>query len=130
MDETKKFKILIIDDDRFLLDMYAMKFGDNGFEVTPVSSAEEALEKLEGGLVPEIMLVDVVMQKMNGFTFVETVKEKKLAPQATIIILSNLGQQEDIDHGIKAGADGYIIKASSTPSEVVAKVLEINKNKK
>jgi len=123
-------KIIIIDDDKFLLDMYAMKFTDQGFVVTPCSSAEDALLKLEGGEVPNIIVCDIVMQKMDGFAFLQTVKEKKLATSAAFVLLSNLGQKEDIEKGMSLGADGYIIKASATPSEVVTKVLDIVKNKK
>jgi len=129
-DAVASKKIIIIDDDKFLLDMYAMKFVDQGFAVTPCPSAEEALSKLEGGETPDIIVCDIVMQKMDGFTFLQTVKEKKLASSAAFVLLSNLGQKEDIEKGMGLGADGYIIKASATPSEVVAKVLDIVKNKK
>lgn len=128
--DIAKKKIIIIDDDKFLLDMYMMKFVEQGFDVTPCGGAEEALGKVEGGMVPEIILVDIVMQKMDGFSFIKTLKEKKLAPNAAVIVLSNLGQKEDIERGLGLGADGYIIKASATPSEVVTKVLEIVKNKR
>lgn len=130
MPDTAKRKIIIIDDDKFLLDMYSLKFNEQNFETFPCNSAEEALEKAEGGLQPDIFLVDIVMQKMDGFTFIKTLKDKNLGGKAAIIILSNLGQKEDIDRGLKLGADGYIIKASATPSEVVAKVLEIVNNKR
>jgi len=130
MAENAKQKIIIVDDDKFLLDMYAMKFNEQGFEATSCSSAEEALEKVKGGLQPDVFLVDVIMQKMDGFTFVSTITEKGLKGNATVVILSNLGQKEDVEHGLKVGADGYIIKASATPSEVVTKVLEIMKHKK
>lgn len=125
MSNEKKNKIIIVDDDKFLLDMYAMKFAEQSYEVTPCSSAEEVLEKVRGGLVPDIFLVDIIMQKMDGFTLVETLRQEKLVADATVVILSNLGQKEDVERGRKAGADGYIIKASATPSEVVAKVTEI-----
>jgi CheY-like chemotaxis protein len=82
----------------------------------------EALEKLRNGLDPDIMLVDIVMPTMDGFEFLAKVKEEGLASKATIIVLSNLGQPEDIEKGISLGASGYIIKASATPSEVVEKV--------
>lgn len=130
MDDNTKKKIIIIDDDRFLLDMYAMKFSEQNFEVTQCPSAEEALEKVQGGVSPDIFLVDVIMQKMDGFTFVETLTQKNLKGKSAIIILSNLGQKEDVERGLSVGADGYIIKASATPSEVVEKVIEIVKNKK
>jgi CheY-like chemotaxis protein len=64
------------------------------------------------------------MPAMDGFEFLETMRAEGLAKTAMIIILSNLGQQEDIDRGLALGASGYIIKASATPSEVVEKVLE------
>ena len=128
--ETTKQKIIIVDDDKFLLDMYAMKFGERGFEVAQCSSAEEALDKVNGGFQPDIFLVDIIMQKMDGFTFVQTINEKDLRGQAVVIILSNLGQKEDVEHGLKLGVDGYIIKASATPSEVVTKVLDIMNSKK
>ena len=64
------------------------------------------------------------MPTMDGFEFIEKVKEEGFAPKAKIIILSNLGQQEDVDRGMKLGIADYIIKASATPSEVVGKVLE------
>lgn len=115
--------VCIVDDDAFLLDMYAAKFTQQGFRVTPVSSAVEALEKLRGGETPEVILVDLVMPGMDGFAFLEQRQKENLAPNMLIIILSNLGQKEDIDRGFTLGAAGYIIKASATPSEVVGRVL-------
>lgn len=123
-DKSEQFNIFIIDDDAFLLDMYALKFSQKNFMVTSASGTLSALEKLRGGYVPDIILVDLVMPAMDGFEFLETVRTEGLASKALIIILSNLGQQEDIDRGLSLGASGYIIKASATPSEVVEKVLE------
>ena len=122
--ESSNHNILIIDDDSFLLDMYALKFSQKNFSVTTASGTLGALEKLRGGLTPEIIVVDLVMPAMDGFEFLEVVRTEGLAEGALVIILSNLGQQEDIDRGLKLGASGYIIKASATPSEVVEKVLE------
>ena len=122
--EKIDYSILVIDDDSFLLDMYALKFTQKGFKVTTASGTLEALDKLRGGLVPDIIVVDLVMPAMDGFEFLEAVKTEGLADGVLVIILSNLGQQEDIDRGLKLGAAGYIIKASATPSEVVEKVLE------
>ena len=122
--EKKHYNILVIDDDSFLLDMYALKFSQKEFEVTTASGTLEALDKLRGGLMPDIIVVDLVMPAMDGFEFLEVVNTEDLAKGALKIILSNLGQQEDIDRGLKLGAAGYIIKASATPSEVVDKVLE------
>lgn len=130
--EKKEFSILIVDDDSFLLDMYALKFSQKGFHVTTASGTLEALEKLRGGFTPDILVVDLVMPAMDGFEFLEVARSEKLVPDALVIILSNLGEQDDIDRGLKLGASGYIIKASATPSEVVQKVSEAleKRNKK
>ena len=119
--------VLVIDDDSFLLDMYALKFSQKNFQVNACGGTLEALEKLRTGLHPDIIVVDLVMPAMDGFEFLEVVKNEELAKDVLIIILSNLGQQEDIDRGLSLGAAGYIIKASATPSEVVEKVLEVLK---
>ncbi|KKW34871.1 MAG: DNA-binding response regulator, LuxR family [Candidatus Giovannonibacteria bacterium GW2011_GWA2_53_7] len=115
-------KIIIIDDDGFLLEMYALKFTQKNFDVLALPGTLEALEKLRGGYVPDVLVVDLVLPAMDGFEFLEVVKNESLAPGAVKVVLSNLGQEEDVDRATKLGADGYIIKASATPSEVVSKV--------
>lgn len=127
MTETKKhsYSILIVDDDRFLLDMYTLKFKEGGSDVEAIADPVKALERLRSGKAPRIILLDVVMPTMNGFEFLETVKKEGLAKGASVIMLSNQGQQEDIDKAMKLGASGYIVKASSIPSEVLEKTLSI-----
>ena len=124
-DEATGPSVFVIDDDSFLLDMYALKFSQKGFQVATSGSTLEALEKLRGGYVPDTLVVDLVMPAMDGFEFLTAVKNENLAKGSIVIILSNLGQQEDIDRGLELGAAGYIIKASATPTEVVDKVLEV-----
>ena len=128
--KEKKYSILLVEDDKFLLDMYATKFSEKKFEVTAVFSAQEALLKLEGDLLPDIILTDAVMPKMDGFEFLYELKVRKLAKNSCLVVLSNLGQQEDFDKAKSLGASGYIVKATSTPSEVIQKVLEIVEEKK
>jgi CheY-like chemotaxis protein len=130
MANSEQFKILITDDDKFLLDMYSIKFSEKGFAVEVATNGEEALSKVEGGLKPDIFLIDVLMPKMDGFQLVEKLREKgAVGEDQALVILSNLGQKEDIDKGLSLKVDGYIIKASATPSEVVAKVTDIAKQK-
>lgn len=125
--ESKK-KIFIIDDDSFLLDMYALKFNQSNFSVTTALGPEPALEKLHQGFVPDVILLDIVMPVMDGFELMEKLKEENLAKEAIIIILSNRGQPSDIARGESLGASGYIVKASATPSEVIEKVNNIMSN--
>ena len=123
--EGEKRKILIVDDDRFLLDMYALKFVQNNFEVYTAPGGAEAIEKLQGGLSPDVMLVDVIMPEMDGFEMLEKVNTDKVSPNSTKIILSNKSQQSDIDRGNALGVEGYIIKASCAPTEVINQVIGI-----
>ena len=117
--------ILIVDDDKFLLDMYVVKFKEKGFNVVPALGSMEALDTLQGELDPTFVLLDLVMPAMDGFELLQKAKEEKLAPDAKYIILSNLGQDSDKERGKQLGADGYIVKASATPSEVVAYVIDL-----
>lgn len=126
--ETQK-TILIVDDDRFLLDMYALKFSKYNFNVATALGPVFALEKLRSGYSPDIMLLDIVMPVMDGFEFMEKVKEEKLAENTISIFLSNRGQPSDIARGEALGAAGYIVKASSTPTEVIERVSFIIKEK-
>ena len=119
--------ICITDDDKFLLDMYAVKFAERGYKVETAFNGKEMIEKLESGIKPDACLIDVVMPGMDGFELLENLKSRKLCDQAAVIILSNLGQKEDVDRGVSLGADGYIVKANATPTEVVNKVEEIIK---
>ncbi|MFA4975280.1 MAG: response regulator [Candidatus Paceibacterota bacterium] len=123
--EGEKRKILIVDDDTFLLDMYAFKFSQNNFEVYTAPSGSQAIEKLIDGLKPDIIMLDVIMPDMDGFEMLEKINKENLSPSSTKIVLSNKSQQADIDRGSALGAAGYIVKANSTPAEVIDQVAEI-----
>jgi CheY-like chemotaxis protein len=121
----KHYKILIVDDDKFLLSMYSMKFAREGMEVTAIPSPTEALEKLRGGLDPEIVILDVVMPEMDGIELLAKIREEKLASNAVVVILSNQGQPSDIDRAKAYGINGYIVKATTIPSEVLREIVRI-----
>jgi len=128
--ETEPKKILIIDDDSFLLDMYALKFSKSNFSVSTALGPESALEKLRNGLSPEIILLDIMMPVMDGFELLTKMREENISPNSIIIFLSNRGQLSDVTQAETLGASGYIVKASSTPSEVIDKVINIINNTK
>lgn len=127
--EGEKKKILIVDDDSFLLDMYALKFSQNNFEVYTAESGVHALDKLKGGLSPDVMLMDVIMPEMNGFETLTQIEKENLCSNCLKIILSNKSEQQDIDEGKRLGVAGYIVKANSTPAEVISQVVNILKEK-
>ena len=128
--EGAKRKILIVDDDNFLLDMYALKFSQNGFEVHTAQNGTAVIEKLRGGLVPDVMLMDIIMPEMDGFEALAQMNKENLAPDCVRIILSNKSEQKDIEEGERLGVAGYIVKANSTPAEVIDQVVKILESKK
>ncbi len=123
--ENKKPKVLIIDDDKFLLNMYSIKFSSKEFEVISAMSGDEAINKLKDGLAPDIILLDIIMPVMDGFEVLATIKKDNLAPTSLIIMLTNQGQLSDIEKAKSFGVNGYIIKATTIPSEVVEEVERI-----
>lgn len=122
-------KILIVDDDHFLLGMYSLKFQNSGYEVESATSAKDALDKLRSGSAYDVVVFDIVMPSMDGFQFMEIVNKENYLKNTCFIALTNQSQQTDIERGKKLGVSGYIIKASTIPSEVVKEVDEILKNK-
>jgi CheY-like chemotaxis protein len=124
MAETNK-TALLLDDDSFLLDLYAKKFEQNGFDIVKTNAPDEALEKLRAGYEPTAIVFDIVMPGMDGYGFLETLQKEKLAPASVKIALTNQTQPEDIERAKQLGADGYIAKASAIPSETVEAVLSI-----
>ena len=129
-DPSPKKKILLIDDDKFLLDMYAIKFSKAGYEVKTSDSTDTGIRLIKDGYVPDAMLVDIVMPGMDGLEFISTVRKEKLATKAYIILLTNQGSSDDISRAKKLGVDGYIVKATTIPSEVLAEVERIIRSKK
>ena len=117
-------KILIIDDDPFILAMYTQKFKEHGFQVEVAHEGKEGLAKAKE-LKPDVILLDVVMPAMDGFDVLKKLKEDAGAQPPKIIFLTNFGQREDVERGMQLGADDYIIKAHFTPSEVVKKINEV-----
>ena len=125
--DQKQLKILMIDDDKFLLDMYSLKFKKTGLEVDTASSSSGALGKLKSGNVYDIILLDIIMPGMDGLELLKTIRTEKLVPEAVIIMLTN--QADDFDKVKAFNVDSYIIKATTIPSEVVDQVMTVYKNK-
>ncbi len=122
---TQPYRLYLVDDDRFLLDMYAVKFKAAGHEVTAFSSGEEVLAALREKPAPNALLLDIVMPGLDGFDVLTAIHAEKLAPGTKVIVLSNQGQESDIEKAKELGAVGYIIKASAIPSEVFSETIAI-----
>lgn len=128
--EQKKISIMFVDDDKFLLDMYALKFSKNGFDVRVAQGPEEALKILRDSFTPDVLLLDVVMPGMDGIQLLETIRKEELAKTSVIVMLTNQGLAEDIERAKKFKVDGYIIKAMTIPSEVLEEVRKIYEGSK
>lgn len=118
-DSVKKYSILLVDDDRFLLDMYSTKFLQAGFDVESCQSTSEALTTLRGGMKPVAVLFDIVMPGEDGFALLRAIKEEHLAQGAALIALTNQSNDSDKTEADKLGVTRYVIKASMIPSEVL-----------
>lgn len=114
-------KILLIDDDIFLRDMYATKFTESGDTVEGAADAAEALRMIEGAAY-DVVILDMVMPGMSGLEFLKALREIDTAKDTKCIVLSNQGEGVDVKAAQDLGVLGYIIKAETIPSEVVEKV--------
>ena len=117
----KKGKILIVEDERPLAHALELKFSHEGYNVTIATDGEEGL-KLANATKYDIILLDLIMPQVDGFTFMERLKKK-----SPIIVLSNLGQEEDRERALKLGAVDYFVKSNSPIIEIIKKVKTVLK---
>lgn len=124
--EKGKPLILLVEDDTFLAGMYVTKLELEGFRVNLATDGEQAIQMVKKEL-PRIMLLDIVLPKKSGFEVLAAVKADATTKDVPVILLTNLGQKEDVQKGLKLGALDYLIKAHFMPSEVVTKVKRLVK---
>jgi DNA-binding response OmpR family regulator len=120
MSEEKK-KILLVEDDVFVRDIYNTKFSKEGYEVVMAENGVEALKKLET-ITPNIILLDIVMPYMDGLETLTKIRENKDWEKIPIIMLTNLSDRDRVEYGMEHGASEYLIKSHFTPTEVMSKV--------
>ena len=119
--EQKKI-ILLVEDDPFLSDMYVTKFTESGYDIKAAMDGQQGLDMLNGGLRPDMALLDIVMPKMDGIELLTAIKKEEKLKDTPVVLLTNLGQETDIQRGMELGALDYLVKAHFTPSEVVKRV--------
>lgn len=117
-------KVLLVDDDVFLCDMYATKFTESGWEVTSIMKPQEALTHVQTETY-DALLTDLVMPGLGGIDLIKAIKKDYPDAVGKFIVLSNQSEPEDREAATAAGADGYIVKAEALPSEVVDQVKSI-----
>lgn len=119
-------KILIIEDDKFLRELISRKVFDEKFETEGAVDGEEGLRKIKESK-PDLVLLDLILPGIDGFEVLARIKEDMSLASIPVIILSNLGQREDIERGLRLGAVDFMVKAHFTPSEIVEKIRKILK---
>lgn len=120
---NNKSTILLIEDDPFLSSVLRLKLEKESFKVIRAADGEEALHFLtEQGIKPDLILLDLILPKKNGFEVLETIRQDPLLEKLPVIIISNLGQPSDIERGKALGIIDYFVKARLSVEELVNKV--------
>jgi len=122
MEETKA-KILFVDDDNFLRKVYKAELGDHGYEVLLAADGDEGLEKAQLN-DPDLIILDMIMPRKDGFEVLTELQNNPTTANIPVIILSNLGQKDDIKKGLDMGAVDYLVKDDTTLEVIVGKVRE------
>ncbi|MBI2098585.1 MAG: response regulator [Candidatus Wildermuthbacteria bacterium] len=117
-------KILLVEDDPLLIDIYTTKLQQSGFEVQVVEQGEKVLAAIQKEK-PAVVLLDIVLPHVDGWDILQQVQASEELKHIPIIILSNLGQKEEIEKGLRLGAVRYLIKAHYTPSQIVEEVVKL-----
>ena len=123
--------ILLVEDDPFLSSLLQLKLQKENFQVIRAADGEEAINLLtQKDLKPDLMLLDLILPKKNGFEVLETIRQDPQLEKLPVIIVSNLGQPSDIERGKSLGVIDYFIKARLSIDDLVNKVeAEIKKGK-
>ena len=119
-------KILIVEDDKFLRDLISQKLTKEGYEVDEAMDGEEGVKMIKE-VKPDLVLLDLILPGIDGFEVLVKMKENSNISSTPVIILSNLGQKEDVEKGLKLGAVDYLIKAHFTPGEIIDKIRAVLK---
>lgn len=119
-------KILVIEDDKFLRELIARKLREEDYEVAEAIDGEEGIRKIKEE-EPALVLLDLILPGIDGFEVLNKMKGDVQISQIPVIILSNLGQREDIEKGLKLGATDYLVKAHFTPAEIIDKIKKVLK---
>ena len=117
-------KILLVEDDPMLQDIYLTKFKEKGFDVSLASDGEKAMPQLQK-TKPDLMLLDIVLPLRDGWEVLSEVRKNSAWNSMKIVVLSNVGEPSDVEKAFALGANLYLIKAHFTPSQVVGEVTKL-----
>lgn len=119
-------KILVVEDDKFLRDLLVRKLNEEHFNLEIAIDGSEAINKINDWM-PDLILLDLIIPGVDGFEVLKRIKEAPATSKIPVVILSNLGQQEEVERGLSLGAADYLVKAHLTPGEIIDKIKDILK---
>jgi len=119
-------KILVVEDDKFLRELISQKLATEGYDVIEAVDGDKGIEKIRTEK-PDMVLLDLIIPGIDGFEVLAKMKADPGTANIAVIVLSNLGQKDDIEKGLEMGANDYLIKAHFTPGEIVEKIQQILK---
>ncbi|MBU4023064.1 response regulator [Patescibacteria group bacterium] len=120
--------ILIIEDDKFLRELISKKLISQGFKIDEAIDGEEGLKKLQE-IKPDLILLDLILPGLDGFEVLQRIKDDPGIASIPVLILSNLGQKDEIEKGLRLGAVDFLVKAHFTPEEIVQKIKQVLEKK-
>jgi len=119
-------KILVVEDDKFLRELISQKLASEGYDVIEAVDGDKGIEKIKNEK-PDMVLLDLIIPGIDGFEVLAKMKADPETANTAVIILSNLGQKDDIEKGLEMGANDYLIKAHFTPGEIIEKIQQVLK---
>lgn len=114
-------KILVVEDEIFLSNVYKAKLEQAGYEVKIALDGEEAMKALEI-FIPDAIILDLILPKIDGFETLKTIRKNKKWKEIPVLVVTNLGQKQDIDSATDLGITDYMIKTEITPNDVITKI--------
>ncbi len=121
MADNSQTRILIVEDDLFIRELYERQLSLAGYDVASAADGPEGLTKINQ-TVPHLLLLDIMLPKMNGLDLLKAIKAQDQTKDVPVILLTNLGQDSVIKEGFNLGADGYLIKSAYTPDQIIDEV--------
>jgi DNA-binding response OmpR family regulator len=119
-------KILLIEDDKFFREFYSSKLREKNIEVDTAQDGEEGLAKIQS-FIPDVVLLDIIMPKKNGFDVLTELGRLQLLPRLPVLVFSTLGQEKDVEEARKLGARGYVNKSFFDFEVLYSKILDLVK---
>lgn len=120
----KKIKILLVEDESMIVEMYKLRLEEEGYEVLATDKGSEALT-LATKAKPDLILLDIILPEVDGFTILQSLKAQSSTKKIPVLMLTNLGQESDQKKGNEFGAAGYFVKASHTPADIIKEIKKV-----